>query len=532
MAVPAFLAVLLAAPCALSGELSCSVTYLSAEHVYLDTGSAGGLEVGQRGRVVRDGRELGEVEIVFVAERSASCRAIGDGSVFRVGDTVLFEVAVTPEPDGTAGTPPPSGRRHPVANAAPGGGGGPRGSAVRLRGSVALQWDHAEETGDRGLTTDVVRVPFRVQASGLGHGFDFRARGSLRHVGRDGFGGGTPGSEWRNRIREIALVRDGREMTWHVAIGRVGLRETSAAGPFDGLSLGRRMGPHLRIGLFGGFAPEWGDLGFGTNDHLFGADVHFNRRGRGGRRLDVVLAGIGRYRDGEISREYVTMTTTWAGTGGLSLLQAAEVDINRGWRRDGGAGAVVLSSFALTGTYRFHPAFSADLGYDDRDPVRTWESRSLPDSLFEDAGRKGWRAGLRWRPARRMYLFLGGTLRRDDRDGERISSWQVRVHGPDLLGDRWTVFAAARGFDGPWLSGLAPTAGLSRTFAWDGRLRLEGGLYDYTGNLDGSRRHNRWISAAGEKDLAAGFSVAVEYRQDWGDDIEGRRYFVELRRRF
>ena len=327
-------------------------------------------------------------------------------------------------------------------------------------------------------------------------------------------------------------MRDDRDQTWHIALGRIGGRMTNSAGPFDGLAVNRRLGAQTRFGLFGGFAPEWGSLGFGTDDHLLGADFHYNRRTANGRTLDLVMAGIGRYRSGEISREYVTMTTTWRGSKGLSLLQAAEVDFNRGWRQDAGARSVVLSSIAFTGRYQFNRQLSADLGYDNREPVRTWETRSLPDSLFENAGRKGLRASVRLRPVGRVTLNLSGNLRKDDRSGEDITSWNARVNAPGVLMDRLNLYGGLRSFDGPWLSGWAPMMGLTKALQSGYNLRTEAGYYSYTGNIDDSSRSNTWALLGVSKDLSAKLSASMEYRQDWGDDIEGRRWFLELRRRF
>ena len=245
-----------------------------------------------------------------------------------------------------------------------------------------------------------------------------------------------------------------------------------------------------------------------------------------------MLARIGRYRSGEINREYVTMTTTWRGTQGLSLLQAAEFDFNRGWRKDAGARAVVLSSLALSGRYQFNRQATVNLGFDNRDPVRTWETRSLPDSLFQDAGRKGWRAGLRLRPVGRMTVNLSGSLRKDDRSDENITSWNARVNAPGVLLDGLSVFGGVRAFDGPWLSGWAPSLGLAKTTGAGLQLRAEGGYYSYTGSINDSTRDNTWASLGVDKDLMSRLSAAVEYRQDWGDDIAGRRWFLELRRRF
>ncbi len=519
---------LLCADSLLAGEITCNVTYLSSEHVYLNAGSKQGLSVGLKGHVVRNGEAIAELEIVFVAGRSASCVVVGGGQEILVGDNVVCDVHGLTPPEAV---PSPTFQRRTRAveryNAA-----ARKPEKPRLRGSIALQWDHGEETVERDLQTDVFRLPFRLHSPDVWRSFSFYTRGSLRRLARKGFGSATPDNEWRNRIQELAFVRTGRELNWHFAVGRIGSRVTNAAGPFDGVRVSRRSGAGTRIGLFGGFAPEWGNLGFGTEDHVIGADFHFNQRTDSGRVLDMVVAGIGRYSGGEISREYVTMATTWRGTGGLSLLQAAEVDLNRGWRRDAGTSSVVLSSVALSGRYRFSRQLSANIGFDNRDPVRTWESRSLPDSLFQNAGRKGYRLGVRMRPLRRVTVNLSGSLRKDDRSDENITSWNARVSAPGVFLARMTVFGSVRGFDGPWLTGLAPTLGLAATTLAGIRTRVEGGSYRYTGKIDDSTRDNTWATLGVSKDLTRTWSTMVEYRQDWGDDVAGRRWFIEVRRRF
>ncbi|MCB1185357.1 hypothetical protein KDM41_18205, partial [bacterium] len=254
------LACLLAATLAVAAgaaEVSCNVKYVSAEHVYLDVGSVAGLEVGLKGQVVRDGAAIGELEIVFVAERSASCTIISQVQEFTAGDAVVFAVEEAEPETVVAPAPAPESRQRTRVGAGATGPARSRSSAPRQwRGSVALQWDHGAETNERKLTTDTYRLPFRIRGDDIVKGFSFHARGSLRRIERDGFSASTPTGEWRNRIQEVALVREGRELDWHIALGRIGTRATATAGPFDGLAVSRRMAANLRVGVFGGFAPE------------------------------------------------------------------------------------------------------------------------------------------------------------------------------------------------------------------------------------------------------------------------------------
>ncbi len=507
-------------------ERTCAVGYLSANHVYLDAGAAAGLAVGLRVRVVRDGVAVAELEVVYAAEHSASCRVVGGTAGTEVGDRVVYEAVAAAEPEVSVVAPVRT--RSTVETGTEAGGGEP----VRIRGRVALQWDHAREDADRGLGTDVLRLPFRLKATGLGSHLEFRARGSLRHLGRTGFSSATSADEWRNRILEIALVREGRDLDWSFAVGRIGSRRAAAVGPFDGLEVGRRVGAGVTLGFFGGFAPAWGTLGFSTDDHVAGVAAHWHRRTGARGALDLIFSGAGRYRDGEISREWLSLVTTWHDGGRLSLLQAAEVDVNRGWRKDAGGGGLRLSSGALSARYRLSRQVSVNLGYDDREPVRTWETRALPDSLFTDAGRKGWRGGLTWRHGAGIDADAAAGVRREDGTGEETKSWAVSVRLSERLLRHVRLSARMRGFDGPWLSGTSPSLRLDRRVGSGLRLHLEGGHFAYRGKVVDTTRDNTWAELGAGLDLAAGWDAQATLRRDWGDDIAGYRLYLDLARRF
>jgi hypothetical protein len=519
---------MLAATTAAAEERICGVKYVSAEHVYLDAGTVAGLTAGMQVKVVRGTDNLALLEVVFTAEYSASCKILSSTGEILPGDTVVFdavEEAENPSPVVTAPVTSRtrqvnSSRSRPVASSGP-----------RVSGSVAVQWDHSEETADRALTNDFVRVPFRMRVSEVGAGMEFRARGYLRKIYRSGYSASTPTEEWRNRVHEVSLVRDDRRQDLHLAVGRIGTRATASAGSFDGLSLSYRMAGSFRLGVFGGFSPDWGTMSFSTDSKLAGVSANLVHQSPGGSYLDIMLAGVGRYTLGEVSREYLTVTTSWRDGSRLSLLQAAEVDLNRDWRKNDTNNSVELTSLALTGRYKLNRLVSLNLGYDDREPVRTWESRTLPDSLFTDAGRTGWRGGLNLRGGGKN-LNLSASRRDKDGGGQLTTSWQGRFYWPRLPGLGLDLQAAYRAFDGPYLSGWSPTLGLSRSTRSGMRIGVEGGYYVYSDAGGLPDRNNSWVTVSGSQELGGRFSVQAEYRNDWGDDIAGRRWFLELRRRF
>ena len=523
---------LAAAPQAIraADEAVCAVRYVSSEHVYLDAGRLAGLDVGTSVLVLRDGVQIGELLVVHAADHSASCRIVNSTVTVVPGDRARFVPTQLPAgalPDTVAVAVrtrelrPAAVRRERA-----------RAPGPRLTGSMALRLEHATETGNVGLSTSTWTLPFRLRVRDLGRGWELRARGSLRRILRDGFGTSSPTDEWRNRIHEIALVRDGRREDWHLAAGRITNRAAAAAGPFDGLAVNRRVGGVMRLGLFGGFAPAWRDLGFSTADQVAGVTFQYDTAGAPGRGLHLLLAGMGRYHEGEISRENLAMTTTWAGAGGLSLIQSAEIDLNRGWRRDAGESSLDLSSFALGGRWRVDRRIAVRAGWDDRQPVRTWETRDRPDSLFQDAGRRGLNAGVELRDGAGRRLWLNGSLRSPRAGGPDSRSWSVRGRLPQWPWRELDLDASLRGFDGPYLAGLAP----SLAVAWrgDGRWygRAGGGVYMYRDQTGDDDRNSTWLSASLERTFARRWSALAELRVDGGDATHGRSILLELRRRF
>ena len=527
--ITVLLACALAAPVGAQDEASCGVRYLSAENVYLDAGRLAGLEVGAAVHVVRDGTQVAELLVEYTADHSASCSIVQQVGAIQVGDRVFFTAAALPPTVDVAAPDTLVSRqrelRAPVTGTARAVTPGPR-----LSGGAALRWEHSAETGGTDVSSDVLTLPFRLRARDLGRGWEFRARGSLRRIDRGGGADQRSEQEWRNRIHEVALVKDGRREAWHLAVGRIGVRAAAAAGPFDGLFCARRLAPGLRLGAFAGWAPAWQDMDFSTEDQLAGLALQLDPAGTGGTGVGLTVAGIGRYHQGEVSRENIAMTTTWRGGPGLSLLQAAEIDFNRGWKADDGAAAVQLTSLALMGRWQADRRLAFSAGYDDREPVRTWESRELPDSLFQDAGRRGLRGGVELRGGAGRRLNLDASVRTPESGGPDTKSWSARLWWPAV--SAVDLDLSVRGFTGPTLGGIAPTVGVSHRGRSGWYLRGTAGLYSYSDQVGDDDRTSTWLSAVVEKDLDRHWSAAAELRGDWGDANDLRSLALEARCRF
>ncbi len=75
------------------------VKYITGENVYLDAGTGDSLSVGDRLTISKGDKVTAELEVVFAAEHSASCRVVSQESPIEIGDVAgLVPKETTPEP--------------------------------------------------------------------------------------------------------------------------------------------------------------------------------------------------------------------------------------------------------------------------------------------------------------------------------------------------------------------------------------------------------------------------------------------------
>ncbi|HRX49868.1 MAG TPA: hypothetical protein P5571_00675 [Candidatus Krumholzibacteria bacterium] len=518
---------LLAAVPAGAAPRSCRVRYVSADHVYLDAGRAEGLREGLAVTVRRDGRDLVTLTVAFAAEHSASCVLPAGADAPAAGDEVRFDAAAdAPEPVPAPQAAPPPTRTRAVEQRSR--TAEPTRDPLRLAGSVAFQWDHIDDTSEADLDFDQPGLRINLRLQGLAAGWTARLRGSLRHDRRSSAFGDVPREEWQRRLWEASFANLGSADAWQFAVGRVGSRATAAVGPFDGALVNRRLNGAWRLGLFSGLVPDRAEAGW-ADDRLSGVVASLETGTRRDGRLDLSIAGVTRRRAGEVDRDYLALAGTWS-RDRLSLTQSAQIDWNRGWRGDAGGSTLALSNVLLAARYRPDDRWRLSLSLDRREMVRTWTTRSLPDSLFADSARRGLRAGVTWRSGR-ASLGVDGGLRRDDRLDATTTSYGLHGDLRDWPARGLGVGADLRGFDGPRATGSTPSLTLSHRTRAGHATRVRAGLRRY--ELTGFDRTatGRWLSLTHDRTLGRAWSVAAEARWDGGDDAVGRRWFLELRRR-
>ena len=73
-----------------AAEKGYRIKYISGESVYLDAGTADSLAVGDRLKIVTGNSVSAELEIVFAAENSSSCKILSQTIPPKVGDMAIL----------------------------------------------------------------------------------------------------------------------------------------------------------------------------------------------------------------------------------------------------------------------------------------------------------------------------------------------------------------------------------------------------------------------------------------------------------
>jgi hypothetical protein len=395
---------------ALAAGTKFRVKYRSAASVYLEGGRAQGLVAGDRLRIQSGDSVVAQLEVVYAAEHSASCRVTSETRPVREGDqaqaitsraaaaaapsTASAPAAVATSEAADASAPLAPAR----ASAAPAFVSSTRGTAwARLRGGASIgyyrMWDGTESNydfeqrtarADVGLT-DIAGQPLSLMLRARSRQ-DIRARSlSVR----------TPQRERNDRLFELALRYDPPSDSLQFELGRVGIYNFVGIGYLDGGIVRLRVHPKLRVGAFGGRAADYEGFGFASEGAKYGAFVNLAPGGRyatGG--YDVALAFVHENADGDVSREYLSLESRFGGGSRWSLFQRAELDLNTGWRKDVSQSSVQLSNVSLSGNLRLTRTANAFVSYDGRRNFRYYQNRLVPEEVFDDLLHQGLRAGI------------------------------------------------------------------------------------------------------------------------------------------
>jgi hypothetical protein len=509
-----------------------TVKYVSAENVYLDGGLADGLNLGARLLVLsKQGKEV-EIEIVYLADHSASCKIIGKGSDIQAGDAVQLQssgvvdmaaVADSVLPEATMTVPVP--RERPARS---------KRNGSLLSGSVSLlafKWNDDTES-DLDFSQTTARVSLKVRRLwGKNMTLSVRGRGRFDRRQRD-YRSEIERGDWQNRLWEFSLSYEEPSALLNFQAGRILPRRAGSIGYLDGLLVEGLLSDRLRAGLFGGSHPDWIYDERGLNLMKGGGYISYAVGDYGGAHFEQTVGAVGEYKGQDVSREFVIIQGS-IGRGSIwGVSHTGEVEINRSWRREQAGKSFELSNLYLNGWVRPGPGLRVSLSYDNRINYWTMDNRSIVDSLFDDRLRQGVRLQSDLSLPVHIFSSLSAGYRKRSGDPDPTLSYSVQVRKGDVLWRGLGLSAHYATFDGPLSRGYNYTIRATRFFGGRYTANASYGTYAYRTDGEPDYSINDWIEVSGQADVGRRYWLGLRLQKDNGDDIRGFRVQSELGYRF
>lgn len=210
--------------------------------------------------------------------------------------------------------------------------------------------------------------------------------------------------------------------------------------------------------------------------------------------------------------------------------QSAELDVNRGWRKEKSGHSLTLSNFYFSAHWRPIHWANIALTYDNRRNYWTYETRSLLDSLFDDALRQGLRLFLNARLPLHISIYMNAGVRKRSTDADATYSYSFSIYKYNFLFTRLHLNLQISGFSNPLGDGYNFSTTLRKFMANGISWGIGTGTYAYRAST--IQRLNQWYRFDWQIPLLHRFYLSFSGELERGDDVKGYRIFSEFRYMF
>jgi hypothetical protein len=334
-----------------------------------------------------------------------------------------------------------------------------------------------------------------------------------------------------HRVYEIALEFTTPDAQLEFAVGRMLRNEWRGVGYLDGVALGYRLNEMWRAGVFAGTQPDLYHYDFNFAEKKLGGFLQMKRPVGKSAELVIAATGVGQYIRQQISREYLAAEFNFNWLQRLYLTQYLEIDYNRHWRKTAKTGAIDLSNTYFNAGYYPQSWISFGVSYDARRLIRTWETRSIADSLFDQALRQGWRANVSLQPTTLLRFTVDGGLQQY-KGTPNVYSAGISASAWNLLRTGVGLSARLSYFGNALSAGYYPAVDLSRSFFTIIYATVGGGAYLYRMENTGPSQHNPWERLRLDINLARRFFLSGTFENFHGNTMRFVRGFADLGWRF
>lgn len=472
---PLLFAVLLC--CALTAGAQ-SVRYRSADTVYLTVGSAAGVAVGDRFEILRNNAVIATVEVIFVAERSASAKVVSETTAIAAGDAARrvgapltgAPAAGRPVPRTPAGVSP-----EPVDTSR-------RSTAFGLSGAATFD----SETGEDSNRT-LGRLSLRARnIADLPLHARVRTRLSSQENG--------------NRVYDANVAYETR--LFGVRAGRIGNSPYIGLGYLDGALVHVNITRNIQAGAFGGLQPDIRDLSFDADATKYGGFVRVF-----GDTADLTVAAAT-----VADHPFAAIDGRYSPSARVSFFAHGRAG-DEAFNTMAGVIAQLSARQSVTVWYE-----RVDPGPDD--DLRT------PDQVINDFLRQGVRVSYRG-----PYALLGAGIRSGDEGDDPTYSVTAGLSHPDILGGVYAGVTAT-GFSSELTDGVFAQARAGRQFGAGHSLELSAGALVVDGNAVEELTTTGWLRGAVWIELPLDLFGRAELEYAVGDSRSGHRVSLGAGYRF
>jgi hypothetical protein len=513
-----------------SEKLSTTINYVSAENVYLKTGSNSGVQIGDKFTIFRNNQVIGHVEVIYVAGNSASCKILDQSQNFQKNDAAVrtFTSPVQEvEPDTVQ-----EKRKRIITQFK-------RSKKIaqpfaKLSGSVSMQWYQYLDVSQNTLGFSQPTLRLNLRARNLwGKNYNFYIKLRSRYNMRgDRFSNTDLNEKLINRIYRLGFEFMDKNSPLNFKLGRIIATNISGVGYFDGTLLQYNASENFQFGIFAGVTPQWQFSDFQTSLQKYGFFLNYTNGDFQSSRFESTLAAAGEYHGSTVSRELIYFQNRYNVGSKWNIYQSASLDINRDWRKDISGETVSVSNLYIAGRYKFSNSVSAGISIDNRKNYLTYEIRSITEELFDDATRQGLRANISIALPAQSRFSANVGLRRKQGDSESTYSYYSSLSKNNLILNNLRGSLNFAGFSNVYTSGYNPSIRLTQYFNSGHSIGLGTGSYIYSLNNGNQKRNNNWAGIDSYFDLFNRLFLTGNYEFNWGDDSEGHRILAELGYRF
>ncbi len=509
------------------------VQYLSQEAVYIDAGIEDSLSIGDQLEIRKGDSLIAQLEIIFASEHSASCKILNSTGTIEIGATVNITsraIVAKPAPaDSVADTTAKKLEPAPIAVAPK-----PKKNSTHFSGTIALQTYNWNDITSSNLDFSQPSARINITALKLwGTELSFTLRSTIRNERRTrSYSSSVPKSEWRNRVYQLSIGYSDDNGPFGFEFGRIISNKISGIGYIDGILVHRRVSKLVNMGVFVGTQPQWQYSDFQTSIQKYGFYTNYARGEYAKSRYEVTLAAAGEYHSNIVSREFIYLQNNLIIKGDWNIFQSAELDLNRGWRKEKSKIGTSLTNFYLSTRKRVTGWLSASLSFDSRKNYWTYEIRSMAEQLFDSNVRRGGRADISLRLPGNFQLLAGFGLRKRATESGSTYSYSGALNKSNILNSKLDINIQMSGFTNPLTNGYNVSTTLGRYFGRGNYLSIGYSGYVYSIQNGGPTRSNTAYQLSSMISIIRSVYFSGQYEYDTGDDTKGHRIVAELGYRF